>query len=45
LNLPSRSYLDTVIVGYEAAEFDLEFIDEALEISNKAIQKYPPKYI
>jgi hypothetical protein len=45
LNLPSRSYLDIVIEGYEAAGFDLKFIDEALNISDKAIQKYPPKYI
>jgi len=37
LNLPSKAYLDTVKKGYEAAGFDLKFIDEALEISDKAI--------
>ena len=37
LNLPSKSYLDTVIEGYEEAGFDLKFIDEALKISDKAI--------
>jgi gamma-glutamylcyclotransferase (GGCT)/AIG2-like uncharacterized protein YtfP len=37
LNLPRKTYLDTVIEGYEDAGFDLKFIDEALEISDKAI--------
>jgi len=37
LNLPSKTYLDIVIEGYEDAGFDLKFIDEALEISDKAI--------
>lgn len=45
LNLPSTSYLDTVIEGYEAARFDLKFIDEALVVSEKEIKKYPTKYI
>jgi gamma-glutamylcyclotransferase (GGCT)/AIG2-like uncharacterized protein YtfP len=45
LNLPSKRYLDIVIEGYESAGFDLNFIDEALEISDKAIWKNPSKHI
>ena len=44
-NIPSRSYLETVKEGYEAAGFDLKFIDDALAISEKAIMKHPPKYL
>jgi len=45
LNLPSRSYLETVKEGYKAAGFDETFIEEALAISEKAIKKYPPKFL
>jgi hypothetical protein len=45
LNLPSRSYLETVKEGYKAAGFDETFIDDALAISEKAIKKYPPKFL
>ena len=45
LNLPSRSYLDTVRKGYKAAGFDDVFIEDALAISEKAIKKYPPSFL
>jgi len=45
LNLPSRSYLETVKEGYKAAGFDEVFIEKALTISDKAIKKHPPKFI
>ena len=45
LNLPSRSYLETVKEGYEAAGFDEAFIEDALAISEKAIKKYPPSFL
>lgn len=45
LNLPSRSYLETVKEGYRAAGFDEAFIEDALAISEKAIKKYPPRFL
>jgi len=45
LNLPSRSYLDTVREGYKAAGFDESFIEDAWVISEKAIKKYPPRFL
>ena len=45
LGLPSRSYLETVRKGYETAGFNLKFIDDALDISEKAIRKYPPRFL
>ncbi len=35
LNLPSRSYLETVRVGYARAGFDNKYIEAALDISRK----------
>jgi hypothetical protein len=35
LNLPSRSYLETVRVGYATAGFDNKYIEAALDISRK----------
>lgn len=35
LNLPSRSYLETVRVGYAMAGFDNKYIEAALDISRK----------
>lgn len=45
LNLPSQSYLETVKSGYEMAGFDEKYIEEALKISEKEIQKNPPGII
>jgi hypothetical protein len=45
LNLPSKSYLETVREGYRAAGFDESFIDDALAISEKAIKKYPTSFL
>lgn len=45
LNLPSRSYLESVKEGYEAAGFDVKFIEEALAISEIAIRKIAPKFL
>jgi len=45
LNLPSKSYLETVKAGYEAAGFDESIIEDALMISEKAIRKYPSSYL
>lgn len=45
INLPSRSYLNIVKEGYKAAGFDKKFIDEALDISEKAIEENPPSYL
>jgi hypothetical protein len=45
LNLPSRSYLETVKAGYHAAGFDEVFIEDALATSEKAIKKYPPSFL
>jgi len=45
LNLPSRSYLETVREGYRAAGFDESFIEDALAISEKAIKKYPARFL
>ena len=39
LNLPSHGYLETVQEGYEKAGFDVQYIEEALKISEKAIEK------
>ena len=35
LNLPSRSYLETVRVGYAMAGFDNKYIEAALDISRR----------
>ena len=35
LNLPSRSYLETVRAGYARAGFDNKYIEAALDISRK----------
>jgi hypothetical protein len=45
LNLPSRSYLETVKEGYRAAGFDEAFIEDALAISQKACKKYPSRFL
>jgi len=45
LNLPSRSYLETVKAGYHAAGFDEAFIEDALATSEKAIKKNPPSFL
>ena len=39
LNLPSLGYLETVQEGYEKAGFDMQYLEEALKISEKAIEK------
>jgi hypothetical protein len=31
--------------GYKAAGFDETFIEDALAISEKAIKKYPPRFL
>ena len=45
LNLPSRSYLETVKVGYQAAGFDEKILEDAFKVSEKAIKKNPPRYL
>ena len=45
INLPSRRYLNVVKEGYQAAGFDSKFIDEALDISEKAIEENPPSFL
>jgi len=45
LNLPSSGYLKTVRAGYETAGFDEKYIDDALDISEREILKYPPTYL
>ncbi len=45
LNLPSKSYLETVRLGYEKAGFDFKYIEEALNISLEEIEKNPPGII
>ena len=45
LNLPSRSYLETVKEGYRTAGFDEVVLQDALAISEKAIKKYPPSFL
>jgi len=45
LNLPSRSYLETVKEGYRTAGFDEAFIEDALAISKKACKKYPSRFL
>jgi hypothetical protein len=37
--------LETVKAGYQAAGFDEVFIEDALATSEKAIKKYPPKFL
>lgn len=44
LNLPRKSYLDTVKEGYRTAGFDEDFIQEALETSEKYIKRQPPRF-
>ena len=39
LNFPSRRYVDIVTAGYLEAGFDTAFIEDALEVSKKAIRK------
>jgi len=45
LNLPSRSYLETVKEGYKTSGFDKAFIEAALAISEKAIKYSPPSFL
>lgn len=45
INLPSRRYLNVVKEGYKAAGFDKKFIDEALDISEKAMEENPPSFL
>ena len=45
LNLPRKSYLETVREGYRTAGFDEVFIEEALDESKKAVKKYPQSFL
>ena len=45
LNLPSRSYLEIVKVGYQAAGFNEKILEDAFKVSEKAIKKNPPGYL
>lgn len=45
LNLPSKTYLETVREGYRDAGFDEGFIEEALAFSEKASKKYSSRFI
>jgi hypothetical protein len=38
LSLPAQSYLKTIQKGYHSAGFDQKIIEEALEVSKKALQ-------
>lgn len=45
LNIPSPGYLKTVRAGYQMAEFDEKYLEEALQISEREIEKNPPTYL
>lgn len=45
LNLPSQSYLRIVEAGYRSAGFDTSIIEDALKVSEDAINGEPPEVI